>query len=202
MIDSTTEESDKVVAPATSEKPKGAKKAGPAPRRAHGAPAKARAGEKASPAKKSPKSRQSQCRQTRGTRRQQDGQSSGSAAAARRCHRQGTYEGDGLAAAFRTRVPVRDRGKENGAGCDIHQGRGRRASLQRKAVTFGNSTFLDEPEHFLHNRRASVATLRLLFAFGPECRSRSLRNQRSPSPESPKLSNGSPFGERTVAGPR
>jgi len=29
-----------------------------------------------------------------------------------------------------------------------------------------------------------VATLRKLFAFGPECRSRSLRNQRSPSPES------------------
>jgi len=31
---------------------------------------------------------------------------------------------------------------------------------------------------------ASVATLRGLFAFGPECRSRSLRNQCSPSPES------------------
>jgi hypothetical protein len=44
--------------------------------------------------------------------------------------------------------------------------------------------FLDETEHFLHNRSASVATLRKLFAFGPECRSRSLRNQRSPSPES------------------
>ena len=34
---------------------------------------------------------------------------------------------------------------------------------------------LDEAEHFLHNRNASVATLRLLFAFGPECRSPSLR---------------------------
>ena len=44
--------------------------------------------------------------------------------------------------------------------------------------------FLDEAEHFLHNRNASVATLRALFAFGPECRSRSLRNQCSPSPES------------------
>ena len=43
---------------------------------------------------------------------------------------------------------------------------------------------LDEAEHFLHNRNASVATLRELFAFGPECRSRSLRNQCSPSPES------------------
>src|SRR5258706_8531405 len=44
--------------------------------------------------------------------------------------------------------------------------------------------FLDEREHLRHNREASVATLRKLFAFGPECRSRSLRNQRSPSPES------------------
>ena len=44
--------------------------------------------------------------------------------------------------------------------------------------------FLDEAERFRHNRNASVATLRKSFAFGPECRSRSLRNQRSPSPES------------------
>ena len=43
---------------------------------------------------------------------------------------------------------------------------------------------LDEREHFLHNRGASVAALRELFAFGPECRSRSLRNQCSSSPES------------------
>ena len=42
----------------------------------------------------------------------------------------------------------------------------------------------------MHNRNASVATLRALFAFGPECRSRSLRNQCSPSPES------SPFEEK------
>jgi hypothetical protein len=45
----------------------------------------------------------------------------------------------------------------------------------------------DEAEQFRHNRVASVATLRNLFAFGPECRSRSLRNQRSPSPESARL---------------
>jgi hypothetical protein len=43
---------------------------------------------------------------------------------------------------------------------------------------------LDEAEHFRHNRNASVATLRTLFAFGPECRSRSYRKQRSPSLES------------------
>src|SRR5437763_10059660 len=48
--------------------------------------------------------------------------------------------------------------------------------------------FLDEREHFLHNQSASVATLRALFAFGPECRSRSRRNQCSPSPESAKKS--------------
>ncbi|MGB8062121.1 MAG: hypothetical protein WCF26_09520, partial [Candidatus Sulfotelmatobacter sp.] len=40
-------------------------------------------------------------------------------------------------------------------------------------------------EHFLHNHHASVASLRLLFTFAPECRSASLRNQRSPSPEYP-----------------
>jgi hypothetical protein len=44
--------------------------------------------------------------------------------------------------------------------------------------------FRDEAKHLFHNRGASVAALRGLFAFGPECRSRSLRNHRSPSPES------------------
>src|SRR5467141_2889614 len=32
---------------------------------------------------------------------------------------------------------------------------------------------LDDSEHLLHNHRASVASLRLLFAFAPECRSAS-----------------------------
>lgn len=36
--------------------------------------------------------------------------------------------------------------------------------------------FLDHSEHLLHNHRASVASLRLLFTFTPECRSPSLRN--------------------------
>ena len=44
---------------------------------------------------------------------------------------------------------------------------------------------LDDTEHFLHNHYASVASLRLLFIFIPECRSASLRNRRSPSPEYP-----------------
>ena len=35
---------------------------------------------------------------------------------------------------------------------------------------------LDHPEHLLHNHCASVASLRLLFTFAPECRSPSLRN--------------------------
>ena len=44
---------------------------------------------------------------------------------------------------------------------------------------------LDHPEHLLHNHCASVASLRLLFTFAPECRSASLRNRCSPSPEYP-----------------
>ena len=51
------------------------------------------------------------------------------------------------------------------------------------SLRFGQ-VFLDEGEHFPHNRNASVATLRKLFAFGPECCSRFLRNRRLPSPES------------------
>ncbi len=35
---------------------------------------------------------------------------------------------------------------------------------------------LDDSEHLLHNHHASVASLRLLFTFAPECRSESLRN--------------------------
>src|SRR5229473_4174502 len=58
------------------------------------------------------------------------------------------------------------------------------ARFLRCAPDSSGQIFLDEAEHFLHNRSASVATLRQLFAFGPECRSRSLRNQCSPSPES------------------
>jgi len=61
--------------------------------------------------------------------------------------------------------------------------------------------FLDEAEHFLHNRSASVATLRDLFAFGPECRSRSLRNQRSPSPESASSPNSSQVSAKPIAPP-
>ena len=44
---------------------------------------------------------------------------------------------------------------------------------------------VDDGEHFLHNHHASVASLRLLFTFTPECRSPSLRNRCSPSPEYP-----------------
>jgi hypothetical protein len=44
---------------------------------------------------------------------------------------------------------------------------------------------LDDSEHLLHNHRVSVASLRLLFTFAPECRSASHRDWRSPSPEYP-----------------
>src|SRR6266851_5077179 len=44
---------------------------------------------------------------------------------------------------------------------------------------------VDDGEHFLHNHPASVASLRLLFTFTPECCSPSLRNGCSPSPEYP-----------------
>src|SRR6266852_1461216 len=57
---------------------------------------------------------------------------------------------------------------------------------------------LDDSEHLLHNHHASVASLRLLFTFTPECRSPSLRNRCSPSPEYPKVissSSGSRNGQ-------
>ena len=44
---------------------------------------------------------------------------------------------------------------------------------------------VDDAEHFLHNHHASVASLPLLFTVAPECRSASLRNRCSPSPECP-----------------
>jgi hypothetical protein len=47
-----------------------------------------------------------------------------------------------------------------------------------------------------HNRSASVAALRKPFAFGPECRSRSLRNQCSPSPESSLNNINQPGGDQ------
>jgi hypothetical protein len=46
---------------------------------------------------------------------------------------------------------------------------------------------LDDSEHLLHNHFASVASLRLLFTFAPECRSPSLRIRCSPSPEYPLI---------------
>ena len=46
---------------------------------------------------------------------------------------------------------------------------------------------LDDSEHSLHNHRVSVASLRLLFTFAPECPSASRRNRCSPSPEYPVL---------------
>src|SRR5207248_10967935 len=44
---------------------------------------------------------------------------------------------------------------------------------------------VDEAEHLRHNHHASVASLRLLFIFAPECPSAFLRNRSSPTPECP-----------------
>src|SRR5712691_6545348 len=59
-----------------------------------------------------------------------------------------------------------------------------KSPLTQPPLRFGQ-ILLDHSEHFLHNHHASVATLRLLFTFAPECRSASLRNRCSPSPEYP-----------------
>ena len=49
---------------------------------------------------------------------------------------------------------------------------------------------LDEAEHFPHNQKASVATLRWVFGFIPECCSASFRNRvrlrRNPHPKAQK----------------
>jgi hypothetical protein len=52
-----------------------------------------------------------------------------------------------------------------------------------------NADFLDEAEHFLHNRVASVATAPMVFGIIPECRSASVRDQRSGLPESPSTAS-------------
>ena len=60
---------------------------------------------------------------------------------------------------------------------------------RRTCLRFAPDNFrtisLDDSEHLLHNHRASVASLRLLFTFAPERRSASFRNRCSPSPEYP-----------------
>jgi hypothetical protein len=63
---------------------------------------------------------------------------------------------------------------------------------------------LDHSEHLLHNHHASVASLRLLFTLAPECRSPSLRNRCSPSPEYPRGRTSGPVfdfsGHNDLAG--
>jgi hypothetical protein len=46
-----------------------------------------------------------------------------------------------------------------------------------RILRFAPDISLDDSEHLLHNHHASVASLRLLFTFTPECRSASLRNR-------------------------
>src|ERR1019366_1039824 len=69
--------------------------------------------------------------------------------------------------------------------------RSRVARLPQRQIILGfephsaslRTILLDDSEHLLHNHQVSVAALRLLFTFAPECRSASHRNERSPSPE-------------------
>ena len=77
---------------------------------------------------------ESQSRQVPGSRRQQDRQDTGIAEAAGRGQLQGADESDGMAAAFRARIPLRDRRQEAGADGYVHQGRGRGAHLLRRGL--------------------------------------------------------------------
>src|SRR6266851_3899198 len=58
--------------------------------------------------------------------------------------------------------------------------------IPRRAASASLRTIsLDDSEHLFQNHHVSVASLRLLFTFAPECRAASLRNRCSPSPEYP-----------------
>src|SRR5260370_15656887 len=61
-----------------------------------------------------------------------------------------------------------------------------KSPLTQPPLRFGQ-ILLDHSQHFLHNHHASVPTLRLLFTFAPECRSASLPNRCSPSPQHPRM---------------
>lgn len=72
--------------------------------------------------------------------------------------------------------------KQGQRGCrpfPLHPQSRRAASASLRTIS------LDDSEHLRHNHGVSVASLRLLFTFAPECRSASLRNRCSPSPEYP-----------------
>jgi len=96
---SIAEEPEAAQAEAASEQPKGTKKA------------RVRA-QRAQWREKSP------CRPGR----EQDGQSAGLAETGGRGHRQGTAQGDGLAAAFPARVPVGYHRQEDRADGQVHEG--------------------------------------------------------------------------------
>ena len=93
----------------------------------HVAPAKSQVGQEGQPGRrKRPKGAKKRRRRPRG---QQDGQGPGPAEAAGRSHGQGTDESHRLAAAFRSRLPVRHDRQEDGPDRHSDQGRGRGAQL-------------------------------------------------------------------------
>jgi|GEM_PF-6121145 len=108
---STAEALENALAPAA-EVPKATEKASGAKPARNVAPKKDKSGKKATPAKKAAK-----------------------AAKKGEGARQGADESHGLAAAFRARIPVRDRLQEDGSSRCLHQGRRRRADLLRQSLT-------------------------------------------------------------------
>src|SRR5271169_5439534 len=85
------------------------------------------------------------------------------------------------------------RGSRGKGAAGLHPNPRRAASASLRTIS------LDDSEHLRHNQRVSVASLRLLFTFAPECRSASLRNRCSPSPEYP-LSTSYLLFERYLPG--
>ena len=133
-----TEETAATQVPAAEEQPKASKKA------TAGATSRARCarqgkgGQEGHPRQESAQGREKgqgrrDC-QARSPRRQQDRQDPGTAQAPERRHREGTREGDRLAASFRPRVPLRNRGQEDGPDRYLDQGRGWGAHVLRRGL--------------------------------------------------------------------
>jgi hypothetical protein len=112
---SNSETTEMAEAPVT-EQPKATKKPGAGARGAHVVSKQSKSGKKASPVKKAPKA---QKKAGAGRDGSKTAKSSGPAEATGRRHSERPDEGDGLAAAFRARISVRDHQQENGSGRHI-----------------------------------------------------------------------------------
>ena len=98
-----TEETETAPAAAASEQPKGTKKASVAKRARQRCAEEGQVGQEGHPGQESAQGREESHRRPG---RQQDRDDPGTAEAARRGHRQGTAQSDGLAAAFPARLPI------------------------------------------------------------------------------------------------